>query len=58
MLVCWNTPRKVVAYSTSVAASGVMSTTTVSATPDSAVQPIMSSGLNQNAPKLSRRSAL
>ena len=55
---CWNTDKNVVTYSTSTAASGVMPTSSTRQTLDRAVQPSMSSGLNQNAPNVSSRSAL
>jgi hypothetical protein len=58
IFACWNTERNVVAYTTSTVASGVMPATTTRQKLNSAVQPIMSNGLNQNAPYASIRSAL
>src|SRR3546814_6560068 len=58
MLLCWNTDMNVVVYSTSVAACADRPTTSTRHRLDSTVHPSMSSGLNQNAPAASRRSAL
>src|SRR3546814_12234423 len=58
MLLCWNTDMNVVVYSTSVAACADRPPTSTRHTLDSTVHPSMSSGLNQNAPAASRRSAL